>query len=63
MFCKICAVQVHPRKHVPLIDHAGYAAPARQHKLDATDATDHTDHTDHADHTDHTDHLAQVWNG
>ena len=31
MACRICIVQVQPRKHVP--DHAGYAAPTQQHEL------------------------------
>ena len=44
MLCRICVVQIQPRKHVP--DHAGYTAPTRQHELDHTDRTDHTDHTD-----------------
>ena len=48
MLCRICAVQIKPRKHV-LVEHAGCTAPTRQHELD------HTDHTEHTDHTDHTD--------
>ena len=48
--CRICVVQIQPRKHV--LDHAGYTAPTRQHELDHTDHTDHTNHTDHTDHTD-----------
>ena len=41
MLYKICVVQIQPRKRV--LDHAGYTAPTRQHKLDHTDHTDHTD--------------------
>ena len=37
MGCRICVVQVQPRKHV--LDHADYAAPSRQHDLPA----DHAD--------------------
>ena len=31
MLCKICVVQIQPRKHVR--DHADFAAPTRQHEL------------------------------
>ena len=41
MLCRICVVQIQPRKYV--LDDAGYAAPTRQHELDHTDHTDHTD--------------------
>ena len=33
--------QTQPRK--PVLDHAGYTAPTRQHELNHTDHTDHTD--------------------
>ena len=38
MLCKICVVQIQPRKRA--LDHAGYTAATRQHGLG------HTDHTD-----------------
>ena len=38
LLCKICMVQIQPRKHV--VDHADYTAPTRQHELDRTDNTD-----------------------
>ena len=38
MLCRICIVQIQPRKRV--LDHADCTAPTRQHELD------HTDHTD-----------------
>ena len=41
MLCRICIVQIPPRKHAQ--DHSDYAAPNRQHELDHTDHTDHTD--------------------
>ena len=41
MLCRICAVQIQPRKHV--LDHADHTAPTRQHELDHTDHTDYTD--------------------
>ena len=44
MLCRICIVQIQPRKYV--LDDADYAAPTRQHELDHTDHTDHTEHTD-----------------
>ena len=44
MLCRICVVQIQPRKHA--LDRAGYTAPTRQHELDHTDHTDRTDHTD-----------------
>ena len=64
MLCRICIVQIQPRKHV-LVDHAGYAAPTRQHELDHTDHTDQEaisalKHLDHEVGTDHTDHLSDV---
>ena len=34
MLCRICVVQVRPKKYVLLIDHADDAAPTRQHELD-----------------------------
>ena len=37
MLCRICVVQIQPRKHA--LDRAGYTAPTRQRELD------HTDHT------------------
>ena len=55
MLCRICTVQIHPRKHVR--DHAGFTAPTRQHELDHTDHTHHTHHTDHTDHPHHTHHT------
>ena len=41
MLCRICVVQIQPRKHG--LDHADYTVPTRQHELDHTDHTDHTD--------------------
>ena len=41
MLCRICIVQIQPRKHA--LDLADYTAPPRQHELDHTDHTDHTD--------------------
>ena len=38
MLCRICVVQIQPRKHA--LDDAGYTAPVGQHELD------HPDHTD-----------------
>ena len=35
MLCRICIVQIQPRKHV--LDHAGCTAPIRQHEVDPTD--------------------------
>ena len=68
MLCRICMVQLQPRKHT--LDHADYAAPTRQRELWITQISpanlsalkdlDHevvTDRTDHADYTDHTDHT------
>ena len=41
MLCRICIVQIQPRKHV--LDHAVFVAPTRKHELDHTDHTDYTD--------------------
>ena len=38
MLCRICTVQIRPRKH--LLDHAEDTAPTLQHELDHTDRTD-----------------------
>ena len=61
----ISVVQIQPRKHVLLIDHADCTAPTRQRELDHTDHTDHTDQgamyperSDHQAGIDHTDHLS-----
>ena len=35
MLCRICVVQVQPKKHV--LGRAGYTAPTLQHELDHTD--------------------------
>ena len=40
---RIKTVQIQPRQHILLIDHAGYTGPTSQHELDHTDHTDHTD--------------------
>ena len=42
MLCRICIVQIKPRKHI--LDHADTTGPSRQHELDDTDDTDDTDH-------------------
>ena len=47
MLCRICTIQIQPRKHA--LDHADCKASTRQRELDHTDNTDHTDHTDHTD--------------
>ena len=45
MLCRVCLVQIQPRKHT--VDDADYTAPTRQRELDHADHTDHTDHADH----------------
>ena len=45
MLCRICTVQIKPRKHA--LGHEGSAASTRKHELGNTDRTDHTEHSDY----------------